>query len=347
MVFISSNTTQSTKDEDQNIDPSDTIHDSFYRFALQKNLESKEKNEKLFDKSINKCPYAPIKNETKVMIKTVKPLLKTVPLSPYSGTKLFLIDDLTVGLLSSTDMSISFYRINLSDLSMTLLVTNYFYNLIPFDACADKSKNVFVIFPGDNKLVKYYVKNKKTSISFKEVRSIVEPNFSPSAISCTFNLVYASQRANNIVRVYDKRLNLVDQIEMLGVVLSVHSSLSIDPFVKVFVDGLDAVGLFDMDTFGTGSFNTCHFYKNMMCIESVYVYSNVLEEPFSASIFVADSCDKDVKHFLFNRKERISLKQIFKFDLGSPVSTVRNSLNHLVALTNYPSHLSVVNLNDI
>ena len=77
--------------------------------------------------------------------------------------------------------------------------------------------------------------------------------------------------------------------------------------------------------------NVCHFYTNRNCLEDIHleqsIHSNNSSSNNEASshktnIFVADSCDNDVKVFAFARDERMQLLKRFRIPSGKPVSMV-------------------------
>ncbi len=260
---------------------------------------------------------------------------------------------------------------------MSLLRNKAFRNQVPFDGCADSSRNIYIVFPEQNKISKFSINQStisfksltiensfknKTNLIMKEVFSIRDAEFKPTSISCSNDLIYVSERARNQIRVYDSILRLVRIINLNGVIVSTHSALSVDENVRVFADGQDGVALFNPrsnnNKLNTGSagrrkvslisevsrVNICHFYKNMNCIEDIDVFT---EEKFKSSIYVVDSCNNDIKQFFYSREEKIVLKKNFKLEaVGRPISSVRNSLGYLIVLTNSPTKLSILDIKE-
>lgn len=328
---------ENNKEPTDNSDNYD-YYDNFFDFANKKTQDLKTVNEKLFNHSLNSCEYAP-QTTSKNVPKKRQCLEKTTDLKHLDGlpgTRLFMLDDLTIGLISSPDLSLSFYQIN-SELSVTLLNAEYFRNKVPFDACADKWRHVYVLFP-DQYMIRMFSVNDDYSLS--KIKSITELNTASTSIACHNDLIYSNDREHNQVRVYDKDLNLIEVNDVSGVVLSMHNALSVDKNVQVFVDGLDGVAMFNKDL--KNNVKACHFYMNMLCIEDVEVHA---DRESKSSIYVTDSCDGDIKKFVFKQNERIVQEEVFKIGSGLPVSAVRNELNHLIVLTNYPSRINVFDLN--
>lgn len=130
-------------------------------------------------------------------------------------------------------------------------------------------------------------------------------------------------------------LNQIDCVNVTNVIVSLHQNLAVNSQLKVFTDGFDAVGLFEKNS------PACHFYSNMMCIEDVDVYAETKSE---SSIYVVDSCQREVIHFVFSVNETINIKNKYRVARGVPVGAVRSSANSLTVLTKYPSQLLVVKL---
>ena len=92
--------------------------------------------------------------------------------------RLFLIDDFIMGVLRITDMSIQFYKADLSNKRLITLNKKQFYDEEPFDACVDNANNIFVVFPAQNKITKFNLRadtpsfQNLTSIDLKEETSI-------------------------------------------------------------------------------------------------------------------------------------------------------------------------------
>lgn len=348
--------------------------ESFFDFANRRVSELKAVNENLFDKSINSCPYTPLDHDMKRSDqndqndKCLSGSLLLNNLRGKTADRLFLVDELTIGVISSSDSSVGFYSINMPDMTITPLRTKIFRNQVPFDGCADSLRNIFIVFPEQNKISKFNINQttlnfkqlsidnnfkNKTNFILKEVYSIKDADFKPTSLSCNNDLIYVSERAKNQIRVYDSILRLVRIINLNGVIVSAHSALSVDQNVRVFADGLDGVALFNPRNNNKFSLsrkktmseisrvNICHFYKNMNCIEDIDVYT---EEKFKSSIYIVDSCDNDIKQFYYSREEKILLANKFKINLGKPISSVRNSFGYLIVLTNSPTKIEILNI---
>lgn len=323
-------------------------YDDLYTYAQQKTRETKIKNEKLFNKSINTCEYKPVTNESfsETSLASSNNEEYFLDLALYSGSKLILLDDSLIALLSSSNKSIRIYDLDLQNSSLTLMHEVYFHHERPFDLCTDKTKYIFLVFPNENRVAKYLIRKAKDGqINFKRIKYITDSKFNPTAIACNFNFIYVSERTHNQIRVYDKRLNLIDIINLDGVIVNVQKTIIIERNLKVFVDGFDAVGLFDNKSRFNNSLNTCHFYKKIMCIQDVSIYTNIEDY---LNIYVLDTCDKDIKEFLFkNRLEKIKLNQVLKIGFpGEPVSVSRNSFNQMILLTSNPNRLNVFKLHE-
>lgn len=392
MMFTKyTNNIQNTNKDDNSLNDQENVDasvygntdESFFDFANRRVSEMNAVNEQLFDKSINSCPYTPLDHDLKraehheayshdnTNRKCLSGSLLLSNLRGKTADRIFLVDDLTLGVISSADSSVSFFSIQMPEMSVVPLRTKVFRNQVPFDACADSMRNVFVVFPEQNKISKFSINQttlnfktlsiennfkNKTNFILREIYSIRDADFKPSSISCNDDLVYVSERAKNQIRVYDTLLRLVRIINLNGVIVSTHSALSVDQNVRVFADGLDGVALFNprnnnkianrkkTNTMSEISrVNICHFYKNMNCIEDIDVYT---EEKFKSSIYIVDSCDNDVKQFFYSREEKIQLANRFRINYGKPISAVRNSFGYLVVLTNSPTKIDILDIKE-
>lgn len=305
--------------------------------VLNKTLELKKTNEALFNQAINACKYAPLfmtshSNEMNEDIEancygsTIE-----LDLGMYYANRIFLVDDLTLGVISSSGLTISIYRIATPELSLELLSTKYFNRYhVPYDACADLSKNIFVL--SQEKLTKYKLNENSALVKAKTIF------IQSSSIACHANQVYVNDRLNNRIRVYSgDDLEQVETLDAKGVIFSMNHALGVDSNVKAFVDGLDSVAVLDEHS------QACHFYKSLMCIEDLRVMS---ESSNVSSIFVVDSCERDIKQFIYTPNKRLYLEN--KFTIGqnfSLVSMVKNGFNYLIVLANYPSKINILDLN--
>lgn len=140
-------------------------------------------------------------------------------LNARTSDKLFMLDAYTVGLLSSSEFSLRLYNLNIYQRTLTLLRTKHFRGGdVPTDACADKFKHIYVVFPDSNKIAKYALNsssslrsgsNRTQQILVRELISVRDAEFNPSTIACHDDLIYVGERAKKYLRVYDKLLRLV------------------------------------------------------------------------------------------------------------------------------------------
>ena len=132
-------------------------------------------------------------------------------------------------------------------------------------------------------------------------------------------------------------LSQIDRINVTNVIVSLHNNLAVNSELKVFTDGFDAVGLILNNS-------ACHFYSNMMCIESIDVYTE--SRSCVSSIYMVDSCQNSIIQFQYSVNETIKIKNVFSLTSqcggGVPVSAIRSSLNSLTVLTKYPSQISFI-----
>ena len=84
----------------------------------------------------------------------------------------------------------------------------------------------------------------------------------------------------------------------------------------------------------------CHFFTSKSCLEDVHV---VKESAEKSHIYVADSCDGDIKVFLFARDERMQLVRRVRVPAGKPVSMLAmpESPHMLLVLTHSPRKIYV------
>ena len=184
----------------------------------------------------------------------------------------------------------------------------------------------------------------KSRVAVKELISVKDVDFNPSGVACHDQLVYVSQKLENQIRVYDKNLRLTRIISLTGIVTSPHHALAVNEQVRVLLDGMDSVGLFDAPNLKGSKNNVCHFYTNKNCLEDLHVPSSGFAQSDKTSIFVADSCDKDVKQFVFAKEERMQLIKRYKIPAGKPVSMVTMPSEHLLVLTHSPRKVYVFDM---
>ena len=74
-----------------------------------------------------------------------------------TSDRLFQFDADTVGLISSSDSSFRLFDFSAQHATLTAVRVKYFKNERPYDACADQHKNVYIVFPDENKIGKYHI----------------------------------------------------------------------------------------------------------------------------------------------------------------------------------------------
>jgi len=169
------------------------------------------------------------------------------------------------------------------------------------------------------------------------MKSLIDTQFVPSAITCLKQTdeIYISEHSTNQIRIYDTDLILKKIINLNGVVYSANNALAVDKNIKLFLDGNDGVALFDENN------NTCHFYQNKMCIEDIDVYFDKNNKSF---IYITNSCTKSIKRFVYENDKKIRIDTDFRINSGLPVNSIINSFNQMFVLTNNPSRINILNL---
>lgn len=347
--------------------------ESFFEFAERRTADLKKKNIILFENAVNMCPYsAKVDNneESKRFLRSILNVeKKSCTVGSFSfhnkyglvADRLFLVDPFTIGLISKSDSTLKLFNFNLYHKSLNHIRTKYFRNEMPADACADRSKHIFIVFPDQNKIAKYELnhsfiskyssRRNKSQIIFREISSNRDFDFRPSTIACYDDHVYVSENPKNQVRIYDNYLRLVRIIYLNGVIVSNHRRLSLNQNVRVFMDGSDGLALFNpslsnpitnhkkYSLFGERNrVNVCHFYTNMNCLEDVHVAA---QSRTTSNIYTADSCNNEIKQFLFSNGEKIDLVNRFSID-GRPISVVTNQLDYIFVLTERPRKIFIL-----
>jgi hypothetical protein len=377
--------------------------ESFFDFANRKTAELKAKNNKLLENSINSCSYSSASADIslsqnsndlnrKYEIKDPEGLLdndlsvnsasmstscvvgsyKIVNAIGLSEGRLFTIDPNMIGLVISSDSTLRLFSFNSIHKTLKHLRTKTFRRETPMDACADKNRNIYIVFPDQNKIVKYSIIqshlskshgqmskfSNRSHVAIKELISVKDVDFSPSAVSCYDDMIYVSERPKNLIRVYDKLLRLMRVIYLNDVVISAHKSISINQNARVIMDGNSAVALLNpnFNLMLSTSLNkkkysiipdnnkvsVCHFFKSVDCLEDVEV---ITKTKTKSSIFVADSCDKDIKVFNYSKDEKIKL--INKISLmDEPNSIVINSNDYLFEFSARKSKINILDLKE-
>lgn len=364
--------------------------ESFFDFANRRVNEIKNQNRLQFDKSINNCVYSPKSqltkrylsdsfngNETtKIPANTNKRcILGSFSLPDVLGKtsdRLFMHDPVTLGLISSADSTLRLFGFNMATRTLNHLRTKHFHNEVPVDACSDKFKNIYVVFPDQNKIAKYHVyqafinqksslhgKTNKTRIGIKETISIKDADFFPSAIACHDDLIYVSERPKNQIRVYDKQLRVVRFIYLNGVVVSSHHALAVNQNVRVTLDGQDAISLFNPNNVvqnekfdikkkyslipENNRVNVCHFYKKINCLNDIHVLAESKSKSF---IYLVDSCDSNLLEFVYNKDEKINITRRIHLPVGTPISVTANQFGYLFALTDSPRKIYMIDIKE-
>jgi len=293
--------------EDDNIDQSTKKEESKIPSIIDMLSEIEISNN--FSKSVSKCKISPSStNELKPkMTRDHKWKYRMDKRDSYSH--LFSISETKFGLVSESTIRVySYPQKNSKSENINLIGTITFKDKVILDVSADKMRNIYILFSVENKIVKYYFDEQNPS-KFLKVRSLYENDFKPAAFSCTNQLIYMSSKENSQIRLYDHSFNSVDY---------------------------DAVGLFENDG------ETCHFYSNLNCIEDIDVQT---ENNTTSSIYVVDSCEKNVKQFVYSKNQKIVLKKVFSILEGVPVSSIKSEQNTLIVLTRKPSQLIIFNMN--
>ncbi len=266
--FADSNSHIDNNNEADDYEQSEEEEESFFELANRRMAEVERMNRLKLEQSIAQCPYSPLslpgeEEPAEEMSPSQNCVVGSLDFDDYfvrTSDRLFAYDANILGLVSSQESYIQFFQFNFGQKSLTTLKTKYFKHEIPHDACADKHKNVFVIFPDSNRIRKYIFNHgsKKTtsnnSINFlflKEVGNIRDFEYNPTTISCADDFIYVGERMSNFVRVYDKNLKKIKVIHLNGVVVSNHRALAVNQHVRVMMDGSDALGIFPTSSSAT------------------------------------------------------------------------------------------------
>lgn len=161
--------------------------------------------------------------------------------------------------------------------------------------------------------------------------------------------------------------------------MSNHVALGVNQNVRVLIDGSDSLALFQSPSPSpqqqqqsstvnqkpinhhvhhrkkftlhqeSNKANVCHFYTSMECLEdvSVSIETGTMtsdESKTQSNIYAANSCDNQVKKFVFERGQKVVEERAYQFGLndGTPISVVANQLGHLFVLTDLPRRLLVI-----
>ena len=364
--------------------------ESFFEFNNRRLQEMIEQNTKHYDYLINSCQYSSVMNNQKEPTNKFNKkqkrqtesekncVVSSLPLNDYYGLtsdRLFLLDSTILGLITTSDKSIRFFHIDSNKKTLTPMRTKFFRTEDrPYDACADSSKNIYIVFPDQNRIAKFAVtitgpltgnagpksnnspfnRQNKTNIIIKEAISIRDIDFAPTAISCNNDNIYVSQRLSKQIRVYDKVLRLVRVINLDDVVTSPHVSIDISPNVNLFLDGNDAISVFVPTnsllglkknkkkyslTAETNRGATCHFYQHMSCLKDMSVFTHNTHQ---SEIYIADLCDRNVKEFTYVKNQKIELTNEYALNGGTPTSTVKNIDGMLFVLMDNPRTIKII-----
>ena len=247
------------------------------------------------------------------------------------GGKLFSYDQNIIGLITNSEQSIRLYYFNPYHKSLIQIYKKIFHQQVPFDACVDKAKNIYLVFPDEQKIGKYTLESFNHNGKFKVIKmnvvlEIKESDYNPSAISCYEDNIYVSERASNIIKVYDNNLNFLRNIEINGVVISLHRAIDINQNIRIFADDSSGIAFFNqIQHSGDSISNACHFYYDKNCVEDI---STIVENKNKTLIYVADSCNKEVKQFIHYNNGNIALINSYIGD-EIPTSILADSYGNL------------------
>jgi hypothetical protein len=329
---------------DENNPVYDEYDETFFDYAEKMNEQLRLKNELKMNDSIEQCNYVSKKTIHYLTLQCSQikfELNKNDHDHDSSATKLFLIDNSKIGLLSTSFMLISIYSKTVQN-KFELLKRNYFStDKIPYDACTNyKTRHVFILFAFQNEIGKFKLNQSNDLV---KIKSISDHGFIPSAIACLNNEILVNDHSKNQIRVYDYELNLINIIQLKNVIYSSNNAIAGDTNVKLFLDGNDGVALFDTNYNKDPNINTCHFYHSKFCIEDIHVY---FEQLFKSSIYITNSCSRSIKKYFYNKYGLFSQEWDYMINMGKPISAVRNSYNELIVLTQNPNMIQVLNLNE-
>ncbi len=167
-------------DEQEDIDAPRGEITHFLDFADMMTNLTFNKNVQLFRQSINECPFSPPVSSTQSLNTLKGAKMSSIELTEKNAgySRLFAFSESTFGLVGTSQ--ISFYTFTEQSITTTpvisLMDTFNFKDKIILDACADKLRNVFVIFSVENKIGKYTLLDSRP-LRLIRVRSLVEADF--------------------------------------------------------------------------------------------------------------------------------------------------------------------------
>ena len=262
----------------------------------------------------------------------------------YGSGKLFSYDQNMIGLITNGDFSIRFYNFNATQKSLTRVYMKPFHERVPFDACVDTAKNIFIVFPDEQMIGKYVldfsINNGIRSIRLREIAIKVDRDYNPSSITCYEDNIYVSERPSNTIRVYDGNLNILRKLDINGVVVSAHRAIDINHAARVFADDTSGVAFFNkIENTDDLVSNACHFYHKKNCVEDV---SLKMEKKNKTLIFIADGCSNEVKQYEFISDHNLNYISSYSYN-GKPLSILANDNGFVFVLTkmNKESNINV------
>ncbi len=317
------------------------LYESFFDYTQQNNKQIRKNNQLKMNESIKKCTYTSRETIEYSRLQCSQISFELTNIHDSSANKIFLIDNLKIGLISTSFMLISIYSKS-EENKFELLKRNYFsFNEIPYDACVNlKTRHIYIVFAFQNEISKYKLNIDNELI---KIDSISDNEFIPSAIDCLNDQIIVNDHSKNKIRVYDFDLILIDIIQLKNVIYGSNNALAADNNIKLFLDGNDGVALFDNNYNIDPNINTCHFYQSKMCVEDIDVY---YEQVFKSSIYITNSCTRSIKKYLYNKYKYFMHEWDYMINYGKPSSAIRNSFNNeLIVLTHNPNKIHFLNLN--
>ena len=169
------------------------LYESFFDYAQQNNKQIRMNNQLKLNESIKKCSYTSRETIKFSRLQCSQISFELTNIHDSSANKIFLIDNLKIGLISTSFMLISIYS-KPEQNKFELLKRHYFsINEIPYDACANlKTRHIYIIFAFQNEIAKFKLDKNNDLIKINSISdmeyflSCFVKRRDPYAITCSF-----------------------------------------------------------------------------------------------------------------------------------------------------------------
>lgn len=259
--------------------------------------------------------------------------------------KLFWYDHNIFGVITPHNFRIQFFIFYPHLRQIKKLDTDViFEDRVPNSACTDKyTKTLYITFPDEYYIAAFKLRNVDFEKYVLEEQFRQSFNDLPYEITCSKKSIYVTFKGSDEFMILNSKLQQLDTISLApNLYETAEKVYRVGKNLGVFVDGYSQVGIFKYkdDDGKLPYIDSCHFYNRKMCLEDVNV---IKYKDGSMHIFVSDSCESIVKHYIYSiEKNTFQLQTNYKLE-GRPSSTIVEHDGFIFVATINPPKIYVIN----